>query len=157
MLHRLEIRIFNFSLFGILTAMRIRLGDLRSLIREKLAIDTVVRAVASKGKGLFANDFIPQGGLIFRWKEGFDHTYDPDFVESFPPVEQAEMKSLASYDGVHWFLAGDDGAFFNHSSAPNVSIVPGVGSPSTWDRIALQDIMPGEELTMNYEEIGLDF
>jgi len=63
---------------------------------------------------------------------------------------------MASWDGDSWFMSGDDGVYFNHSKSPNIRVVMGRGSPATWDRIAIRDIQSGEELTMDYSEVGID-
>lgn len=136
--------------------MRLRLGHLRCLIREELTVPTRVASVGG-GRGLFAVDFIPHGGLVFRWREGLDASFPPGFPDALPPPEARRFRRLASWDGEAWFLAGDGGAFFNHSGTPNVGVIPGDGPPATWDRVALRDVSPGEELTMDYSSIGLDF
>lgn len=118
---------------------------------------TAVRPAGGAGRGLFAVDFIPRGGLVFRWREGRDATFPADHPDGLSPADAAQFRRLASWDGTAWFLAGDGGAFFNHSTSPNVGVVRGDGPPATWDRVALRDVFPGEELTMDYAAIGIDF
>jgi hypothetical protein len=136
--------------------MNIQFEELRRLIREQLKIATGVMATPGRGTGLFAAEFIPAGGLVFRWVDGFDKKYSIDYPMTLPPVEKKRFEDLASSDGNAWYIAGDDGAYFNHSSNPNVIVIKNNGPSATWDRIAARDINPGEELTMDYGDIGID-
>lgn len=137
--------------------MKLRVGHLRKLIREALAVAARVEDAGAAGRGVFSLDYIPRGGLVFRWRPGVDASFPPSYPESLPPAAARRFRELASWDGSGWFLAGDGGAFFNHSSSPNVGVLPGHGPRATWDRVALRDVFPGEELTMDYSSIGLDF
>lgn len=125
-------------------------------VNEMLTVRTMVAPSQVEGEGLYAAEFIPKGSVVSRWVEGSDRTFSNDYVESLPPEDQNGFKESASWDGESWFLSGDDAVYFNHSKSPNVRVVMGRGSPSTWDRVAVRDIQPGEELTMDYREIGLD-
>ena len=137
--------------------MKIRLKELKRLIQEELRVAAEVRPSTDKGSGLYAMEFIPAGELVFRWADGRDHVYPLDYPADLPADEREKFKKLASTDGQAWYLAGDDGSYFNHSSRPNVRVVKGSGPAAMWDRVAVRDIEPGEELTMDYGEIGVDF
>lgn len=136
--------------------MKIRLSELRGLIREMLIVRTMVAPSRISGDGLYAAEFIPAGGVVLRWIEGHDRTFPSDYPESLPPEARAVFIELASWDGERWFLSGDGGAYFNHSDEPNVRVVPGDGAAAVRDRVAVRDILPGEELTMDYRDIGID-
>lgn len=136
--------------------MKIRLGEIRRLICEELRVDAVVRPSGGKGRGLYSMEFIPAGGLVFRWVDGYDRVYPLDYPEEMSPRRREEFESLASSDGEGWYLAGGGGAYFNHSPSPNVRVVKGNGPAAMWDRVAVRDIQPGEELTMDYGEVGVD-
>jgi SET domain-containing protein len=137
--------------------MQIRLKELKRLIREGLRVAAEVRPSSDKGSGLYASEFIPAGGLVFRWVDGYDQTYSLDHPSELSTDEREEFKRLASTDSNAWYLAGGDGAYFNHSSSPNVRVMKGDGPSATWDRVAVKNIEPGEELTMDYGEVGVDF
>jgi len=137
--------------------MRIRLGELKKLIREMLVVRTMVAPSKISGEGLYAASFIHKGDIVSKWIEGVDKTFPGNYPDGLPVEDRESFKKLASWDGDNWFLSGDDGIYFNHSEDPNVRVVMGKGSPSTWDRVATRDILPGEELTMDYREVGLDF
>ncbi|NBV84647.1 SET domain-containing protein-lysine N-methyltransferase, partial [bacterium] len=85
-----------------------------------------------------------------------DHEYSADYPKGLSPSEKKEFIDKASWDGEVWSLAGDEGAYFNHSEDPNVVVVTGNDHPAEWKRIASRDIEAGEELTMDYSEIGHD-
>lgn len=125
-------------------------------IQEMLTVRTMVAPSQIEGKGLYAAEFIPKGAVVLHWVEGSDKTFTNDHVESMDQKIKDEFKDFASWDGDSWFLSGDDGIYFNHSNSPNIRVVMGRGSPATWDRVAVCDIHPGEELTMDYREIGID-
>lgn len=136
--------------------MKIQMNELRSLIREILMVRTMVGPSRISGDGLYAAAFIPRGKIVSKWLEGFDRTFPSDYPTTLPYAAKIAFMTLASWDGDSWFISGDDGVYFNHSEKPNVRVVPGVGPASTWDRVAIRDILPGEELTMDYAEIGID-
>lgn len=125
-------------------------------VNEMLTIRTMVAPSKIEGDGLFASEFIPKGKVVSKWVEGIDKTYVNDYPDSLDQIQKKKFRTYASWDGDSWFLSGDDGIYFNHSNSPNVRVVMGRGSPATWDRVAIRDIQPGEELTLDYREIGID-
>jgi len=137
--------------------MQIRLGDLRKLIREELQVAASVDSSRIAGAGLFADEDIDAGTPVFKWNPRVDFEYSREYPDSLPSKESDEFKELASWDGTTWSLAGDGAAYFNHSIEPNVVIDGHGATPAAKrNRVAARDIRAGEELTMNYHEIGLD-
>jgi SET domain-containing protein len=138
--------------------MKIHLSDLRILINEiiesldeKKSINpTYLKGSPEKKKR--------EKEIKSRAKKdsGFDKKYSIDYPMTLPSVEKKRFEDLASSDGNAWYIAGDDGAYFNHSSNPNVIVIKNNGPSATWDRVAAKDINPGEELTMDYGDIGID-
>jgi len=135
--------------------MKIRVGELKSLIREMLIVQTMVGPSQISGNGVYAAQFIPMGKVISKWVSGFDRKFPIDYPSTLPKNARNIFEKFASCDGNSWFLSGDDGRYFNHSDIPNVCVVEHEGSPATWNKVAARDILPGEELTMNYVEIEL--
>lgn len=143
--------------------MKIRLGVLRGMIRqvlqERMVVDSYVddSGVPGAGLGLFAAEDVPTGASVFVWDPRVDQEYSPENVERLQPEEFQEFQDLASWDGNVWSLAGDEGAYFNHSRRPNVAAVPQDGvRPARWRRVALRDIRRGDEMLMDYSQIGTD-
>ncbi len=135
--------------------MKIQVGELKKLIREMLVVQTMVGPSQISGNGLYAAQFIPAGSVVSRWLNGFDRRFPIDYPSTLPESARSIFEKFASSDGNSWFLSGDDGMYFNHSDVPNVRVVTSNGSPATWNRVAIRDILPGEELTMDYAEIEL--
>lgn len=129
---------------------------LNNQLQEMLTIRTMVAPSAIEGDGLYAAEFIPKGTVVSKWVEGFDKVFPSDYPKSLDSSKKKSFMIYASWDGDSWFLSGDDAIYFNHSNSPNIRVIMGHGSPATWDRIAIRDIYPGEELTMDYAEIGID-
>jgi len=126
------------------------------LLYEGLKVQASIRPSGISGLGLFAGEAIPQGSTVFSWNDQIDQEYSKNYPDGLPPEVKKDFMDLASTDGEGWFLAGDGGAYFNHSTSPNVVVRRGEGNPSKWDRIAARDIDLGEEMTMDYGEIGDD-
>jgi len=141
------------------TMTKIRLGYLRKLIREELRVAASVNSsgINGAGKGLYADEDLEAGTVIFKWNPRVDGEYSPEYPNCLSSKESEEFKELASWDGHTWSLAGDGGAYFNHSKEPNVVVDKSDGNrPAKRKRIAARNIHQGEELTMDYSEIGLD-
>jgi SET domain-containing protein len=103
-----------------------------------------VKRVKGKGRGVFAVDPIAEGALIERV---------PVLVMPLADVKNAdEWTGLASYVfmwGVETVaLALGYGSLYNHSYKPNARYND--EAPQTKTFVALRDIAPGEEITINY-------
>ena len=128
----------------------------RRLLGEELRVKTAVKPSRISGIGLFAAQDIPRGTIVFSWNDLVDQEYSTTYPESLPPGKKDEFIELASTDGDAWFLAGDGAAYFNHSEDPNTSVEPGDLPSAKRNTRSNKDIVAGEELTMNYAEVGLD-
>jgi len=106
-----------------------------------------VRDSSIDGRGLFAGGYIPPG---------FDKLYSAGYPNTLDRSQRAEFEKYASFDGEVWTLSGDGAVFINRSDEPNLAVAPGPRRPSTRDLVAVKSILPGEELTMDYGEVGID-
>ena len=139
--------------------MKIRLGELRRIIREAMTVSTHLgpSGTSSAGTGVFAGEDVEEGDVVFSWDPQVDSEYSEENLRGLPPDELEEFQELASWDGEVWSLAGDNGAYFNHSDDPNVVAVPQPGvRPARWKRVASRRIQAGEEMTMDYSQVGTD-
>jgi len=117
-----------------------------------LRVNTVLKESNISGIGLFANEFIPQGTLIFK--------YDPGFDSRFPEklVVQMGHKSFFDHYAVYdsktecYHLALDNTRFINHSNEPNIKY-----DSNKLGSVALIDINIGEEITEDYKSLEEDF
>ncbi len=120
------------------------------LIETKLGLSTV------HGIGLFANQFIKKGEVIWRFTPGFDiEVSAEDLLQlSLPARNQFLKYCYQSAKGIY-ILCFDDSRFLNHSEDPNV-----VDKDQTSEEeidIAARDIQIGEELLTDYKSYDYDY
>lgn len=103
-----------------------------------------VRWTATKGRGIFATEFIPAGTVIER---------APVLVMPAGEVLGTEDDTVLSHYLFEWgkgtvALALGYGSLYNHSYSPNARYEDEGRQLKLY--IALRDIQPGEEVTINY-------
>lgn len=103
------------------------------------------------GYGLFADESIAKGTVIWRFTPGFDQKFTREQILTWPDLLQIYLYkySWRSKKSKLYCFSADDGKYFNHSEAPNVL------SEYRDDEeeilvLALRDIEVGEELLDNY-------
>jgi uncharacterized protein len=105
------------------------------------------------GLGVFAVDPIPRGTMVWRFTPGFDLDQDPAMIDSLPPPARSSLLHYGYIDPrlKRYILCCDDARFINHSETPSLR------SDFTGERhgvdIAVHDIAPGEELTLDYRVV----
>jgi len=112
-----------------------------------LCVKTTVKASDIAGLGLFADEEIPKGTIVWKFEPRLDLLISEDSVKSFSESAKGQFYNYAFLDKSHqeYMLCGDDARFFNHSDDPNCNDeYPDL-------TIALRDIAKGEELTVNYK------
>lgn len=111
-----------------------------------LTVKTIIKPSPVAGIGLFATEFIPKGSIVWTYKKKLDALFTKAEVSTFSPPSQEQFYNYAYFDKVYgkYLLCGDDGRFFNHSLIPNCD------DSEEGVTIALRDIQPGEELTVDY-------
>lgn len=118
-----------------------------------LCVRTKVLPSNIHGLGLFADQFIPKGTLVWKFLPGFDHRFTHEQVLGFPEIVQRYLVRHSSYrdKSDRYLLCADEGNYFNHSDTPNVHSIEKSGE-AEMPVYALRDIEQGEELTENYSE-----
>lgn len=119
-----------------------------------MMIKTFVAPSEIQGLGVFAGEFVPEGGELWVLNPKFDVLIHPGEIEDFP----SHMRDYVErYSYPHLELAGvrvidcDDGKFMNHSERSNTDF-------RLFDRgYALVDIAVGDEITCNYFEFDPAF
>lgn len=108
------------------------------------------------GIGLFADEFIPKGTIIWKFNPIIDISLCESQIEKLaePSREQIKKYTYRSMLSRCYVLCGDDARFFNHSNEPNCFDV--CESEEQDLTIARRDINAGEELTCDYALFDLD-
>ncbi len=124
-----------------------------------LFVKTKIGVSKINGIGLFADQFIPEGTLIWRFIDGFDLRIDKsdlDRIISEPAKEQFLKYAYLNLRTLKYVLCFDDARFFNHSDDPNVLGIEDINEEEGIN-IAVRDINENEELTVDYNQYDADF
>src|SRR3989344_5700108 len=118
----------------------------RSKIKNMLCVKTKITSSDIQGIGLFAEQFIPKGEIVWKFMPGFDLLLSKEEIQKLSPAARAQVRNYAFLDKKYqkYMLCGDDGRFFNHSTDPNCD------DSDSDITIATKDIHQGEELTVDY-------
>lgn len=109
--------------------------------------------IPNAGIGLFANEDIQTGTVVWRFDEGVDMLYTDEQYTNAPELKKAQIEKHAYYDEASkvWVLCADDAVMFNHSANPNCREEK--DSKYFQGRvIAVDDIKIGDEITCDYFE-----
>lgn len=117
-------------------------------------VKTYIDKSTIQGIGLFAEEFIPKGTIIWKFHEGFDLRYDFNWFNNkkwdFPESIRKDFEKYAFGIGDTIIYCCDNAKFANHSNNSNTI-------SNLFVQIAKQDIQIGEEITCNYKEIDDKF
>jgi SET domain-containing protein len=99
------------------------------------------------GLGVFAAENIKEGTVVFKHDAELDGWFDNkdynpalnSLIQKYCPYDSKLNKYIKACDNVNWM---------NHSDQPNLS------APTYYIHIANKDILIGEELTVNYNEVS---
>jgi len=103
------------------------------------------------GIGLFADQDVKKGELIYSASPALDLNISQEKFDSLRPKEQQEIKYWGFWVEAEkvWHVDFDNSKFLNHSEWGNVT--QDFSHPEAW-LVALRDIKQGEELTQNHLE-----
>jgi SET domain-containing protein len=124
-----------------------------------LLVKTKLKESATHGVGLFADQLIPAGTVIWEFTPDFDLIYAEDKIKdmSEPARSTLLQYSYLSDKTNKYVLCADNARFMNHSDDPTaMSTYPEGGHPEGIE-VAVTDIQPGEEITSNYRTFDLRF
>lgn len=111
-----------------------------------LLVKTKIGPSSIHGTGLFADEFIPKGTIIWRFDERVDRLIDREAVETLPePAKSHIYRYCGLLENGKYLQTGDNDRYINHSDAPNT-----VSRPFLEDLTAARDIQAGEEITEDY-------
>ena len=106
-----------------------------------------------QGLGLFADEKISKGAVIWKYDPQFDISFTPEEVSEMGPVQKELVKTYA-YLSIRlnkYIYSIDDSRFTNHSSLhanEDAILLPGDTETSG---VANRDIERGEEILVNYQ------
>ncbi len=121
-----------------------------------MLVKTYVAQSGIHGTGLFADEPIKAGAIIWRFMDGLDVVFDASLLKT---LDEPMRNYLDRYTYPHHsfkdkiILDGDNGRFMNHSAAPNTDFAK---VPMT-EGYATRNIAQGEELTCNYNDFAPGF
>jgi SET domain-containing protein len=115
-----------------------------------LLVPTRLAQSSIHGLGVFATVPIAKGTPVWRFAKGLDMEFSPDIVDTLPEHVRVFFSHYGYLDRnmKRIVLCFDDARFVNHSDTPNIA-TDYAQDPHGLD-VALRDIAPGEELTMDY-------
>jgi len=114
-----------------------------------LLIKTVVKPSRIHGYGLFANQNIKKGQIVWKYNPLIDKKFTKKQLAKLPPHMQKFVK-FYSYlnDRNEFVLCGDNARYINHSDNPNILDIKSKRGEDV--AIAAKNIKKGEEITSKY-------
>ncbi len=109
------------------------------LVKTKIGISNI------HGIGLFADEFIRQGTIIFKEDEFTKKITESEF-ELLPPIQRNFIRTYSYFRDGFYHISLDNDRFMNHSDTPNTLDIDDL-------TIANYDINIGDEITCNYNDI----
>ena len=121
-----------------------------------LRVDTYLKNIEGKGISLISNEKIKKGDTVWVFDPMLDIIIPSSIVNSIKKTDHSEnftklIETYSAYDKTKdcYYISIDNCRFINHSSQPNIE-----EDPLDHERfIAKYDIMPGDEITIDYEVI----
>jgi len=116
-----------------------------------LYVKTKVLPSKIHGLGLFADEFIPKGTVVWRFMPGFDQRFTREQILAFPELLQTYLYTYVwknKKSGFYIFCA-DGGKYFNYSKDSNC-FSDYRDNEEEVVTTAIKDIQIGKELTDNY-------
>jgi hypothetical protein len=120
-----------------------------------LLIAVEVRASAIHGLGVFAGEAVAKGQTVWQFDPGMDRKHPAEWLQRQPAHVRRFMAlyGVLSLDRRHYYIAGDQTLYINHSAAPNLVPRPEILVNDEEVVVAARDIAVGAELTIDYGTI----
>jgi uncharacterized protein len=117
-----------------------------------LIVKTKVAQSPIHGIGVFAEEFIKSGSIIWQWHEGIDQRISAELVNSLPKICQEVFKRYSWVEDGVYNVCIDNEKYINHSDNPNCIFID-EGNTA----IAARNIDIGEEITQDYSMFDDNF
>ena len=123
-----------------------------------LTVKTRLGASAIEGIGLFADEDIEAGTVVWRFMPGLDRLFSRDEIDA---LGEPARSTLLTYTYLHeatgqLVFCLDNARFMNHADDANTRGVHKNGTVEGFD-VAARDIRVGEELTCDYRLFDASF
>ncbi|MBI3419708.1 MAG: SET domain-containing protein [Proteobacteria bacterium] len=115
-----------------------------------LLVKTYLDKSKIHGLGVFAGEFIPKGGKIWVFAEGFDRAYSPKEFKKLPKAAQDFIRRYGYQINGEIMLTVDHDCYTNHSDKANTVYRDGF-------MVARRNIAKGEEITNDYRDFDRMF
>src|SRR3954470_21175324 len=125
-----------------------------------LMVRTTVRQSEVHGVGLFADEFIPKGAMIWKFDGSVDCRYDESQLAALPEDDQERLRTYCYLNPRTrlYVYCGDNARYINHSEQPNTrdlgfeeGLFEGEGIT-----VAARDIQQEEEILSDYRSFDED-
>lgn len=119
-----------------------------------LLVKTKLGSSKIHGIGVFADEFILRGTIMWKFVPGFDLKFTDAELARFPEVVQQTIRwyrYLSLHSGCS-ILCSDDARFYNCSDDPNTGGAELDETDGEGADIALRDIQVGEEILYNCKD-----
>jgi uncharacterized protein len=128
--------------------------------RSMLLVRTTLRPSEVHGLGLFADEFIQKGTVIWKFDGRVDRRYDESQLTALPEEEQERLRTFCYVNPRTrlYVYCGDNARYINHSEQPNTDnsdFGEGVFDDEGIT-IAARNIQPGEEILSDYRSFDAD-
>ncbi len=122
-----------------------------------LKVKTQTKQSEVHGIGLFADQDIPEGTVVWEFDSNIDISITKEVYESLPDVQKQFFDHYGYWsDELNLYICAADGwRFTNHSECANVVTVNSSTGNEGQD-VATRDIKKGEELLFDYRSFGED-
>ena len=122
-----------------------------------LMVKTKIKESKIHGIGLFADQFISKGTIVWKFTEGFDLKFTKEQILNFPDLIQTYLYkySWKSKKSKRYCFSSDNGKYFNHSKTSN-TLSQYYENEEEVVITAIRDIGIGEEITDNYSSFEYD-
>jgi uncharacterized protein len=121
-----------------------------------LTVRASVKPSGVQGLGLFAEQKIPKGTVVWKFNPKWDLLFSEEELNSMPEAQKEFLDTYAYLSPLYnkYVLCADDARFMNHSSVKdNISTKEFEGDETG---VANRDIEVGEELLINYRTFDVN-
>jgi SET domain-containing protein len=115
-----------------------------------LMVSTYIKLSEIHGLGLFSNQKITAGTVVWQYIANFDFYISIKDYDCLNDVAKQFINFYGNIEKDKYLVCVDNARFMNHSNNPNIS-------SASNENIALRDILKDEEILCDYRKFDTDF